>query len=692
LMPPPSTEARNTAANASAERGSFGIRGKVPRSPGAGKAEPNRCKMPKLITARKNVRQCARRSHRQLLPQRSSSSHLSVVRLLRFPESTRNDMLITSAQIKNYKGFHSTPELPFTRGFNVIIGQNDSGKTALIEALSLGFRDDPHKNLGTTSRTATSEVKIRFTFEPEEVRGILRTAGLVMLDISRDEVQATEARFRTLLLSEVNVECVIGSKGMKSSTLLEHTPPDGVNAVLLFQWDEATGEFERSSGGVGGGHRMTDILAQTARTRLYAFRAERLNIGMSDFGDEKTLQPDASNLPQVLNTLYSSNPSKFRKFNEHVTAIFPSIKQITVKPFGKRLQIMVWSIDPETERDDLAIPLSASGTGIGQVLAMLYVAQTAVDSQVILIDEPQSFLHPGATRKLVEILKEYSQHQFIISSHSPYAIADAEPETILLVRKIGMESTVQALNPRVAEDLRIVLSDVGARISDVFGAERILWVEGNTEELCFPKIIAKTSGVQLLGTVIIGVENTGDFETRRRVNAFDVYDRLSQQGALLPQAVAYVFDREGRSERDREDLVRRSKNKVRFLPRRMYENYLLHPRAIFEVISRLGTFPNHIEPSDVQTWIQTHRWDKEFFSHRPAEADRSDALWIEQCNGAKFLSSLFSHLSSSTVEYRKKEHGLMLTEWIVHNDPEHLQELTSMLVEVLQRPRQELPA
>jgi len=48
------------------------------------------------------------------------------------------------------------------------------------------------------------------------------------------------------------------------------------------------------------------------------------------------------------------------------------------------------------------VPLSESGTGVGQVLAILYVVFTSEYPRTIVIDEPQSFLHPGAVRKLFE--------------------------------------------------------------------------------------------------------------------------------------------------------------------------------------------------------------------------------------------------------------------------------------------------
>jgi recombinational DNA repair ATPase RecF len=55
-------------------------------------------------------------------------------------------MRICSFKIKNYKSFLEPRELPLEEGFNLIVGQNNVGKTALLEALSLGFIGKPHRS------------------------------------------------------------------------------------------------------------------------------------------------------------------------------------------------------------------------------------------------------------------------------------------------------------------------------------------------------------------------------------------------------------------------------------------------------------------------------------------------------------------------------------------------------------------
>src|ERR1035438_2784449 len=124
---------------------------------------------------------------------------------------------------------------------------------------------------------------------------------------------------------------------------------------------------------------------------------------------------------------------------------------------------VVWGVDPKTERVDLAVPLEHSGSGIGQVLAILYVVLTSNHSRTLLIDEPQSFLHPGAARKLIELLRaEFPQHQFVVSTHSPSVINAADPDAILLARNDQTTSTLDQVDMKQASAVRGYLAEVGA--------------------------------------------------------------------------------------------------------------------------------------------------------------------------------------------------------------------------------------
>ena len=345
--------------------------------------------------------------------------------------------------------------------------------------------------------------------------------------------------------------------------------------------------------------------------------------------------------------------------------------------------MLVWTIDPQSQRIDLAQPLQQSGTGVAQVLAILYVAFNSVRPQIILIDEPQSFLHPGAVRKLIDVLELGPNHQYILATHSPTAITAANPSTITLVRLEEGESHLEKIDTRDTRAAAGYLSEIGARLSDVFGADNFLWVEGATEESCFPAILGKIAKMPLMGTAIVGVRQVGDFESRDAKKVLEIYNRLSKSKSLIPPAVGFLFDSECRAEEEKEQLRKLGKGRVFFLPRRMFENYLLHPRAIADVLNRYdGTRAVPVEPQQVQELIERVRTDEKFF--RPAVLDESNG-WSNVIHAAKVLETIFSELSETRVSFDKTQHSVALAEWIIEKEPAAFGELANLLRVILDK-------
>ena len=607
-------------------------------------------------------------------------------------------MYITKFQIIDYKSFLRSQELHLTPGFNVIVGQNNVGKTALVEALSLRFNNKPHRSVRTLPRPemhealGTSNVEIAFQLNAGEAEQLLmNTTNQFFVALKEGADMSAEAANFHALLREPNIlQSAYQPPRFTSAYLEAYGEPTNIHIIVRFTVDRTQNQINQDlTSRMTGGDRQLQydfILANTLRERIYRFKAERFNISVSSFGMNSLLASDASNLPEVLHRLQSGNPVRFRRFNEHVSTIFPEIKGITVPPgpTENQVQILVWSIDSDTEREDLAIPLSESGTGIGQVLAMLYVLLTAEYPRTIIIDEPQSFLNPGAVRKLLEILKQYSQHQFIITTHSPEIVSIVNPQTLFLLRKVEAETMITQLDSAEAQDQKLLLSEVGARLSDVFGADNILWVEGATEEVSFPLIVEKVLRRPLQGTKILGVIQTGDFESRHSRLILQIYDRLTRGSGLIPPAIGFIFDREGRHQQAQEDLIRQSQSKVVFLPRRMYENYLLNPNAISFVISQIEGFRDSpITPEEVEHWLRCNHCDKKYYDSNISESKRTGEGWMRDVHGARVLESIFKEFSELRIEYDKVKYGVALTEWIVENTPTELTEVANIIASKL---------
>lgn len=607
-------------------------------------------------------------------------------------------MHISRFRVINFKSFRDSGDVYLGLGFNVIVGRNNVGKTALVEALSLRASEKPHRSLVTAPTPSSTpdsayQMQVSFEIDRDEFVGLLGEHSPTFY-VPIGENNPTTAHVQRFLeaVGEQNVietvfqssqitEACLATYGIKVHTGMTATP-----ALRFYSNNTATGFESRSlqAASAAPGETFAMKLANILRNRVHYFKAERLNLGQASAVYSQVLEPDASNLAPCLHTLQSSNPIRFRRFNELVSEIFPEVRQITVPltPQGY-VRVLVWTVDPISEREDLAVPLLESGTGIGQVLAILYVILTSEHAQTIIIDEPQSFLHPGAVRKLLDILKHYQrhQHQYVITTHSPTAISAADPQVLLLVKKEGAESIVQSLDPAETSDLELLLNEVGARLSDVFGADNILWVEGPTEERCFPLILSKVSERPLLGTKILAVLHTGDFEGKRAKTIFKIYSKLSEGGGLLPPAIGFIFDREKRDEKGRRDLKSRSLDKVVFTQRMMYENYLLDPQAIATIVSSAGSLEEDggVSVQDVELWLANHKLNSKYYDGRPA----TEESWVQEVHAAKLLKDLFWDLTNERVSYEKVPHSRQLTEWLLENEPEALRDLAQLIEGIL---------
>src|SRR6266576_4275772 len=88
-------------------------------------------------------------------------------------------MQISKLRVLNYKGFQDSGWLDVSQGFTVVIGQNNSGKTALLESFRLtGLNPRPHRSLSRNEATPldpTSRVEILLNVTGLELlQGVLR--------------------------------------------------------------------------------------------------------------------------------------------------------------------------------------------------------------------------------------------------------------------------------------------------------------------------------------------------------------------------------------------------------------------------------------------------------------------------------------------------------------------------------------
>lgn len=617
-------------------------------------------------------------------------------------------MYIGKFQVLNFKSFHDSGEVELKPGFNVITGQNSAGKTALLEAMTLQFAANPHRSLRTipapgSRHSQESIVRATFSVPRNELLDLIGPGPLALPEPQRgfmipgDGPYERQVDKATALLAwfSQEAEFSVGFRFARSAERGDVWIPEG---LVLGKYPlpalNQQGYQDGINALVGGNHELLfqglntsqpgawlPRLAARLRNRIYRFSAERFNVGQCPFGNGRVLAPNAQNLPEVLDTL-TANPRRFAALNDRVQEILPQVKQVSVRTLaGNQVQVIVWPHDPASQREDLAIPLNDCGSGVGQVLAILYVVMNADYPQVILIDEPQNFLHPGAVRKLVGVLKAYPHHQYIFTTHSPGIITAADPAVILISSATEGETSLQAIDAGNTNELKLYLADIGARLSDVFGADNILWVEGQTEERCFPRILEIVAKRPLMGTAVVGIRQTGDLQAREKKRIFEMYRRLSEAKTLMPPAVAFILDSECLRTAEKEDIRRAGQRLVHFLPKRMYENFILDASAITGTMNGIDGFrPDPVRGEEVQQLLDEKRVDLEYYC---AGTDAVPVDWGSHIDAARVLGDIFSQLSENRVSYDKIKHSVAITEWLLQNRPEHFCELADWLVGLL---------
>ena len=520
-------------------------------------------------------------------------------------------MRIKKIAITNYKSFLETQTIQFEQGFNLLLGTNNAGKTSILDVIDMDINlNEPHRSEKTIPfygghTLESSKLEVTFATNFNE---FWQLAGASQLHLpvtngsgtvhDRTTVEALESLIANngeLLLTSTfsqGIEVVYFDAGpLICGSASRNTPNETIPSALI-QNTSGSKSLQIQLANYGGIGATMGEYAQMFKPRIYRFSAQR-RPGFQCVGqNSNVLDREAITLPYCLNHLQTNDAHGHRLLCEWINRVFPSVQWIQSTSVASSFELRCLPLRPELRRDDLAIPMARMGAGIGNVLAMLYVVLTARHPQVIAIDEPNAFLHPRALRELLAILEaEGKQHQFILTAHSADVLTAVNTRSISLLEFDGVATKVQQVGPKDLHHLRSGLADLGIRVTDLHAKDRVFWVEGQTEELVMPELLRWACPEVAAGTAVLRVERTGTFSRKRGIEPAEVaqiYERLSQSSAMVPPMVCILLDGENLTEEKRKEIETTSSGNLRFLERRMLENYLLFPLAIQAALNEQG--------------------------------------------------------------------------------------------------------
>ncbi|OWA03995.1 hypothetical protein B9W62_27505 [Streptomyces sp. CS113] len=459
---------------------------------------------------------------------------------------------------ENFRIFGATPQkdgdrdaslsLDFGPATNVLVGENDSGKTAIIDAIRLCLqttaadfyritRDDFH--VGSDGRAGAFKITCGFKELTTEEQAVF----LELLTADGDGNVALYVTVKAELMDplrphRVAVTTRTGRDGQGPA--LDGAARELLKATYLRPLRDAEAELRS-----GRGSRLSQILASYP-----AMRAQ----GEDDFNE---VTGSASTLVGILR-----RTERQISDNDAVTAARDDINTGYLQKFSIGSDILRGEIgvagDATLARalERLELTLFAGtgewtrhGLGYNNALFMaaelLLLNNNSAFAPLLLIEEPEAHLHPQLQTRIMDLLRDRADVaktagtppvQVILSTHSPNLASAIPVEHLTLVARGSTFRLAPGLTHLDEGDYAFLTRFLDVTKANLFFARSVAIVEGDAEAIVLPALAqAIGKSFNACGVSVVDVGGVGLFR----------YSRIFQrEGEQIPVAVACIRDRD----------------------------------------------------------------------------------------------------------------------------------------------------
>lgn len=417
-------------------------------------------------------------------------------------------MIVSELKLYNFRRFNSVDGAPglhvtFHKGLNALIGENDTGKTAVIDALKLVLLTQSNDYIRPSDEDfykpvdgdAVTEFKIDCTlsdFTPNEAKNFIE-----YLNFEKDgewlryylQLHYRAWREGHRIFQELRVG------DLDDSISIEGKARDLLRAVYLKPLRDA--EREMSS---GRGSRISQILLSHP-----AIKNEKKHKLLEIFQDANTNIEKYFTEDEDGSVILKTIRNNLESFNDQGQASEAELKtsDIQLKAILESLSLNAPEINP----------------GLGEMNLLFIAAEllllkddTEGGIKLALIEELEAHLHPQAQLRLINYLQnEYNENdvQIIISTHSPILASKINLKNLILMKNGCGYDLAEEKTGLQKGDYLFLQRFLDATKANLFFAKGIIMVEGDAENILLP-IIADILGYPLekYGISIVNVGST----------------------------------------------------------------------------------------------------------------------------------------------------------------------------------------
>lgn len=392
-------------------------------------------------------------------------------------------MKINTIKIKNFRSIEDADII--CSDLNLFVGQNNSGKTNLFEALEWFYTSKGNQEEIQFKRETGREILVEVTF----------TNVQNGLENMRNETNKTKIKNMVGDCDQISIRR--SSNDIKKRTVVineeEKSPGTGFDAALndflpsfeyinTKQYYESVAKYDKKT---PIGVMLSDVLATILETNEQYLEFQKKF--------RQLFEADESEIKIQFEKLGSSVRMHLEKqFPDTATVKF----DVSVPVFDDLLKKFNTTID-----DGIETSAEEKGDGMQRAL-MLAIIQAYADfrknrdeigkSFLFFIDEAELHLHPLAQRNLKKVLLELADDvdQVFINTHSSVFIADDHPkQTIFKVEKTDGKTEFDKISPQMKP--YVIFELLGGSPSDLLLPRNILIVEGVSEVEFISRVISR---------------------------------------------------------------------------------------------------------------------------------------------------------------------------------------------------------
>ncbi|QRN85662.1 AAA family ATPase [Clostridia bacterium] len=404
-------------------------------------------------------------------------------------------MFISKLVIEGYKNCKNESSIEFQEGLNILVGENASGKTTIINALRMILKEREYSYLNI------EENDFYRSFEDDYLSDKIKI-DLYLSNLDPDEEVTfyswCDADFNAVLHLDVNNKInrkgyykkVIWGGASKASIFEEETF-DSINCVYLPPLRDAEEKLTN-----GKKSRLATLLK-------HQFASEE---------DETTFVGKVRTFNQ---TIVDNKDGEFKEIAKAKFDINNSLQESMGTVFGQSINLQFADVTFNTILQSIRMvffpqlgetniekfrDIAINSLGFNN---LLYIATVFSELQavgkdnnlftILLIEEPEAHLHPQLQVKLIKYLetltKSNKNMQIILTSHSPVLASSVSIDSVIhIYEKAGFINATQLSKLNMGQSKNFVNRWLDVTKSTLLFSKGVIFVEGISESLTISEI------------------------------------------------------------------------------------------------------------------------------------------------------------------------------------------------------------